>query len=231
VTGLSDHTSSNREVLDNFYGGARITTGDTTTSRGAFMTAVLDHQARVAAVAPIVGTTTVTGTAFDPNGYPLAGIEIRLYDDGPGDGSLVDTATTDDAGRYRFTKVLTDGTDSYRFEAEDMTGSHVSSCSPSFVVKAGVTATHDLTLKVAGIIQGRVATQHVVLVTADGKHAGGEVTVSSNGTFRLGGLPAGTYTVTFQDLAESDRQAQTTVKVAAGRTTTLKARTLSNRRG
>jgi 5-hydroxyisourate hydrolase-like protein (transthyretin family) len=194
------------------------------------MTAVLDHQARVV-VAPTVGTATVTGTAFDPNGYPLAGIEIRLYDDGARDGSLVDTTTTDDAGRYRFTKVLTDGTDSYRFEAEDMTGNHVFSCSPSFVVKAGVTANHDLTMKVAGIIRGRVATQHVVLVTADGRHAGGEVTVSSNGTFRLGGLPAGTYTVTFQELAEPDRRAQTTVKVAAGRTTTLKARTLSNRRG
>jgi hypothetical protein len=189
------------------------------------MTALLAHSNRVAT--RTVGTTTVTGTIYDPSGYPLAGIEIRLYDGGPADGSLVETTTTDDAGRYRFAKVLTDGTDHYRFEAEDLTGNHVYVCSGSFATEAGVPTTQDLTMKAAGVIRGKVTSSHAVLVTADSKTTGGEVTVSANGTFRLGGLPAGTYIVNFVDLVESQCKGQTTVKVVAGQTATLKARTLS----
>lgn len=193
------------------------------------MTALLAHNARIAAPAPTVGTTTVTGTISDPSGYPLAGIEIRLYDGGSCDGSLVESTTTDDAGSYRFARVLTDGTDTYRFEADDLTGNHVFACSPALATEAGVPTIHDLTMKAAGIIRGKVTTEHVVLVTADSRHSGSEVTVSANGTFRLGGLPAGTYTVNFVDLTDSECKGQTTVKVLAGQTTTLKARTLSSR--
>ena len=175
-----------------------------------------------------VGTTTVTGTIFDPDGYPLAGIEIRLYDGGPGDGSLVETTTTDDAGRYRFGRVLTDGTDSYRVEADDLTGNHVYACSARFVAEVGVAAAHDLTLLSAGIIRGKATAQHAVLVTADGRHTCGESTVSPRGTFQLGGLLPGTYTVTFRDPAGTPLGETLKIKVIAGSTTTLPG--LSSRR-
>jgi hypothetical protein len=191
------------------------------------MTAVLAHHARAATHAT-VGTTTITGTISDPKGYPLAGITVRLYDDGAHDGSLVDTTTTDDAGCYRFTTVLTDDTDRYRFEADDMTGNHVSNCSPAFTVMVGIIATHDLTLKVAGIIQGKVASGNQVFVTAEGKRWCGEAGVASNGAFRLAGLPAGTYTVSFHDPSETFDLPK--VKVTAGKTTTLKPQAFSSRR-
>lgn len=178
-----------------------------------------------------VGTTTVTGTIYDPSGYPLAGIEIRLYDGGPRDGSLVETTTTDDAGCYRFAKVLTDGMDSYRFEADDMTGHHVYAGSPSFVVKVGVTATHDLTMRVAGIIQGNVDTsRESVLVIAEALHWSAEAAVSAAGTFRLVGLPAGIYDVTLRDTSGPVDLGVAKVKVTAGRTTTLMPQWISSRR-
>jgi hypothetical protein len=172
---------------------------------------------------------TINGTICDPEGYPLAGITIRLYDDGH--GSLVDTTTTDDAGHYRFTNVLNGGADRYRFEADDMTGRHVYCGSPSFVVKAGVTATHHLTMRIAGIIQGKVATEgNGVIVAAEAEHWAGEATVSPNGAFRLGGLAPGTYTVTLRDLSETTGTDVLKVKVTAGKTTTLKPQKLSSLR-
>lgn len=176
-----------------------------------------------------VSTGTITGTISDPQGYPLAGITIRLYDDGH--GTLVDTTTTDDAGCYRFTNVLTDYAGRYRFEADDMTGCHVYCGSPSFVVKAGVTATHHLTMRIAGIIQGKIATEGKrVVVTAEAEHWAGEATVSPNGTFRLAGLAPGTYAVTFRALSRTTGTEVLKVKVTAGKTMTLKPQKLSSLR-
>lgn len=170
---------------------------------------------------------TIKGTISDTDGYPLAGITIRLYDDG--DGSLVDTTTTDDAGSYLFTNVLTRGAARYRFEADDMTGSHVYCGSPAFVVTAGAPAIHHLTMRIAGIIQGRVATEgKCVIVAAEAEHWAGEATVSPNGAFRLGGLAPGTYTVRFRDLSETTGTDVPKVKVTAGKAMTLKPQKLSS---
>lgn len=180
-----------------------------------------------ASPAPVI----IKGTISDTSGYPLAGITIRLYDDGPDGGSLVSTTTTDDAGSYLFTNVLTRGADRYRFEADDMTGCHVYCGSPSFVVTAGVTATHDLTMRTAGIIQGNVAAEGTcVIVAAEAEHWAGEATVSANGAFRLGGLAPGTYTVRFRDLSETTGTEVLKVRVTAGKTMTLKPQKLSSLR-
>ena len=208
----------------------------------------------MATAARVASTGTVTGTISDPGGYPLAGITIRLYDDGPDDGSVVGTATTNGAGRYTFSKVATKGKDSYRFEANDPSGAHIYTYSPTFFVRPGETTNKGATMKIAGFIQGKVFTKdgddsapasHVV-VTADGTREGGDVKVSAKGAFRLGGLPTGTYTVNFQDSSErfapicynhvrmTDKgcgKGTVKVKVTAGKTTTLKRQVLDHRLG
>jgi protocatechuate 3,4-dioxygenase beta subunit len=209
--------------------------------------------AAIATAAAETGPGTITGTISDPSGYPLAGITVRLYDDGPDDGSLVGTATTTDAGRYRFSHVRTDGDDVYRFEAKDNPGGHVYSYSKSFPVAADKTTTSNLKMKIAGFIQGAVTTKDGsapaqpgkhVYVDADGKSESGSALVSANGKFRLGGLSAGTYTLSFQDSTETFAPqcysnvrmvddngcaGTTKVTVTAGKATTIKAQVLNHR--
>lgn len=200
-------------------------------------------------------TGNITGTISDPSGYPLSGVTVRLWDNGPDEGSLVATTTTDSAGRYRFSNVATDGDDAYRFEAEDLSGAHIYTYSGTFVVPADKTTTYNKTMKLAGFIQGKVSTKdgtaaavpaRNVVVEADGSDVALDVKVSAKGYFRLGGLPTGTYRVRFKDSAGKFTTTcynnvrtinggrcpgMTTVAVTAGKTTTLKPQVLSHRLG
>ncbi len=81
--------------------------------------------AAIATTSAAATTDTITGTITDSSGYPLPGITIRLFDDGPDEGSLVDTTTTNTAGRYRFTGVQAESGETYRLEGTDPTGAHV----------------------------------------------------------------------------------------------------------
>lgn len=211
--------------------------------------------AAIATTSATSTTGTITGTISDPSAYPLSGITVQLWDNGPDEGSLVATTTTDSAGRYRFANVATDGDDAYRFEARDTSGAHIDLYSGTFPIAAGKTTTHDGTMKVAGFIQGKVSTKDGtaaaqpaknVVVEAEGGDTSQDVKVSAKGFFRLGKLPTGTYTVRFQDSTEKFSgkcynnvpmsyngrcPGATTVSVTAGKTTTLKPQVLDHKLG
>ena len=145
-----------------------------------------------------VASATITGTVSDPSGYPLAGITVVLFEGGRGEEVMrLDTTTTDDIGGYRFTRVHATAGDDCRVEATDESGAHVSTCS-TFAVGADAT-THHTTMSVAGQVQGTVVVQDGsttrpathVCVTAAGENVVQAVNVSAKGTFRIGGLAAG----------------------------------------
>ncbi len=186
---------------------------------------------------PVVpATVSVAGTISDPGGYPLAGIEIALYEVGSDDGVRLDTTITDDVGGYRFARVRATAGDDYRLEARDDSGAHVFTCS-TFAIGSDPT-THHTIMPVAGYVQGKVFTQNGstpaqpathVSVTAAGAYVVQAVNVSAKGTFRIGGLPAGKYTLLFHDDVHLDDAVSAhwmSVAVAAGRTTTIEDRVL-----
>lgn len=183
-------------------------------------------------------TVAVAGTISDPEGYPLAGITVALFANGRDEGVRIETTTTDDVGGYRFTRMHATVGDDYRVETTDPSGAHVFSRS-IVTINSGPVTTHHRTIQVAGHIQGTVRTQDdrarvqsstEVCVTATGEHTGQAVNVSARGRFRIGGLPAGEYAVTFHasDPGLTDLP-PTLVTVTAGRTTTLEERVLPTR--
>jgi hypothetical protein len=213
------------------------------------------------AVGPATATTsagtdiTITGRIADPDGYPLGGVTVRLFDNGPDDGSVVATATTNEVGRFRFPKAPSSPADTYWLVADDQSGYHRSAQTQFFTAEPGQTTTRNLTMKNAGIIQGIVRTKvrdepsrpakHVE-VWAEGTKGGNSVKVSANGRFRLGGLPTGVYTLTFEDTTGefattcyddvlqvdwSCPEGTATVKVTAGRVTTIDKQVLDQRHG
>ena len=152
-------------------------------------------------------TGTITGTISDPGGYPLAGIKVKLFKDGADEGTYVGTATTNDAGRYRFTGVQAKAGDPFWFGATDSSGAHVYAYS-AFNVGSGTVTTKNRTMPIAGFIQGKVSTKDGtaaakpgthVYVTAYGTDTVASAQVSARGTFRIGGLPAGSYVVELID--------------------------------
>lgn len=210
--------------------------------------------AAIATTSALTTTTiTLTGTISDPSGYPLANIKILLFKDGTDEGTLIGTTTTNSAGRYRFTGVqLVEGDTDYRLEATDGSGAHVFRSS-SLNVGSGTTTTHNVTMLIAGFIQGKVSTQDGdapaqpakhVYVTAYGANAIGEANVSARGKFRIGGLPAGKYFLAFQgDAAFRDQcysnilkgtegcegtTGATQVTVTAGQATTITPQVLNH---
>ncbi|KQV75117.1 hypothetical protein ASC61_08940 [Aeromicrobium sp. Root344] len=182
-------------------------------------------------------TVAITGTISDPEGYPLAGILVALFANGRDEGVRVETATTDDIGGYRFTRIHTTVGDDYRVETTDPSGAHVFSRS-IVTITSGPTTTHHRTVQVAGHIQGTVTTRDAhrlqsgteVCVTASGVGAVHAVNVSARGRFRIGGLPAGEYALTFHDSNPRSAAAPPVlVTVAAGRTTTIEDQVLPPR--
>jgi hypothetical protein len=152
-------------------------------------------------------TVTITGTISDPGGYPLAGIKIELFKDGADEGTYVGTATTNDAGRYRFTGVQAEAGDPFWFGATDSSGAHVYAYS-GFNVGSGTVTTKNRTMSIAGFIQGKVSTKDGtaaaqlgkhVYVTAYGTDTVASAHVSAKGKFRIGGLPAGSYVLELID--------------------------------
>lgn len=163
--------------------------------------------AAIATAAAEPATVTVTGTVSDPSGYPLAGIKVELYKDGPDEGTYIATTTTSDAGRYRFNGVQGKAGDTYRLQGRDPSGAHVALYS-EFKLQAGTVTTNNTTVQLAGFIQGQVSTKKGtaaaqpgkhVLVTAYGERAVETVLVSAKGKFRIGSLPAGTYVLQLND--------------------------------
>ncbi|KQV75116.1 hypothetical protein ASC61_08935 [Aeromicrobium sp. Root344] len=204
--------------------------------------------AAIATTSAAPAGAVVTGTIFDPSGYPLSGITIRLFRDGPDEGTLVDTTRTNDAGRYRFNGVQGASGDSYRIAGTDESGAHVSL--ESTFDLTGTTTTRNATMRLAGFIQGKVSTKIGTApaqratrasVSAESEDAAEGAQVSSKGTFRMGNLPAGTYTLTFLDSAfayqcydnirapfHGSCTRSTKVTVVAGRTTTINPQVLSH---
>jgi len=168
-------------------------------------------------------SAVVTGTISDPSGYPLAGITVALFTEGRDEGTRLDTTTTDDVGGYRFTRRHPVTSDDYRIEATDHTGAHVST-SLTVTLDPDRATPQDLTMPVAGYVQGTVVSRRGlatdVYVTASGEHTTQSAYVTARGTFRIGGLPAGEYAVTFQD-DELVAHEALMVSVTAGRTTTV----------
>ncbi len=147
----------------------------------------------------------------------------------------LDTTTTDDVGGYRFARVHATAGDDYRVEARDDSGAHVFTCSTFTIGSDGTT--HHTTMPVAGYVQGTVVVQDGsttqpathVCVTAAGENVVQAVNVSAKGTFRIGGLPAGKYTLLFHDDVHLDDAVSAhwmSVTVAAGRTTTIEDQVL-----
>lgn len=204
----------------------------------------------MASAAP--GTGKISGTISDPSGYPIAGAQLRLYDSESDDRNLVGTATTDETGRYRFNGIELAGDDEFRFDVNDPSGRHIYGYTTMFPVKKGDTATKNLTMKLGGIIQGKVSTKagsapaqpgkHVNVV-ADTSRSSFDVNASAKGRYRLGGLAAGTYLVSFHESTNAFRaecyhnilmskgvcKGATTVKVTPGKTVTLTSQVLNHK--
>lgn len=213
-------------------------------------------------VAPAQAATThkLTGTVTDSAGYPLAGIDVTLSSH-PADedeSRVVGRARTDTSGRWTFKAAPAVSEKDYFLTVTDPTGRHVEQYTRSFALTRSTTK--DLTLATAGFVQGQVSTKdgsaaakpgstvRVVAISAD-ESATGDAKVAANGRFRMTGLPAGTYEVTFFDSGRtfeglcydgvpypsgSDDEGcpdSTPVVVKAGRTTTLKPQVLTKKLG
>lgn len=220
---------------------------------GTVVTLTVGGAAALTAANAAPGAGTIAGTISDPSGYPLAGVTIRAFDAGGPAG----TTTTNAAGAFRFGGLPTDGEADYRYRATDETGQHLTSSALHIIVKPGTTTTANLSLRLAGIIQGKVYTQHGSAALVPGKNIqvaadvgtdGGvsrSVIVSAKGGFRLGGLPTGSYYVSFDDVTQEYDEACynnirrtkqgcvgiTKVSVTAGKTTTLSRQVLNHRLG
>ncbi|MEJ7635471.1 carboxypeptidase-like regulatory domain-containing protein [Aeromicrobium sp.] len=210
-------------------------TSQTTSEAAARATAMATTPAALTAV-------TITGTISDPEGFPLPGITVALAEQGPDESPYVGSTTTDDAGAYRFTRLRAAVGDSYRVEATDDSGSHVSTCS-TVEVKSGAMTKHHATMSIAGHIQGRVTSHEGgapdqpathVCVTAESESAVHAVHVSAMGTFRIGGLSAGDYLLAFHDTditGDEARPRSMWVTVTPGRATTIDDQVLTHPTG
>ncbi|MBI3978056.1 MAG: carboxypeptidase regulatory-like domain-containing protein [Chloroflexi bacterium] len=173
-------------------------------------------------VGPITLTLPmITGTVRLPDGTAAAGVAVRLR---PQSGAGGAVAVTNDQGRFRFPRVP-DG--SYQIEVNLSLGSPYSAPQPTQVVVSGGQATPSsveillTSPQIVGIVKnpegGNVPYTGVSVRTAGGLTTLGTAT-DGQGTFRLGGLPDGTYSL--QALAPPDssygKSLPLTVTVAAG---------------
>jgi len=203
------------------------------------------------ATAAPAGTATITATVKDSDGSRLAGVKVQVIESDVDDGHTVATRTSDARGRISVEGVKVTSFPYYLY-AHDPTGRHQDRYSTTFQLKAGQTVRRTVTMKPAAIITGRLvekdgdavtpAAGAIVSAEGDGDH--GDAVVRKNGSFRIGGLAGGTYTVSFQD-ADSEYAMEcydekpfdeeracadaTRVTVKAGTTKTVKRQTLNHR--
>lgn len=220
------------------------------------------------AVTADAATTTirVTGTISDRGGYPLAGMTVQLVraDHEESDFAAV---TSGRAGEFTTPKIPVDASTTYVLEVSDPTGRHRTAHSKEFAAVAA-NRRQNVTMADAALIRGKVSTKDgdlvrpakSILVEAHGTTVGGQdadafTFTSSRGGFVLGGLPGGTYTLTFTDYdedgsrpgprfsticydnvpitdVEPDRcDGSTLVRVAAGAVRTLHPQVMDHRLG
>lgn len=170
-------------------------------------------------------------------------------------------------GDFGTPKIPVDATMKYLLEVTDPTGRHRTAYSKEFAATAA-NRKQNVTMADAAVIRGKVTTKDGdvarpatrILVEANGTDSGGRPAggfsfTSSKGAFSMGGLPSGTYSLTFVDYdedgtregplfrticydnvpltsVEPDRCAGATqVKVTAGKVMTINPQVLDDRLG
>lgn len=148
-------------------------------------------------------TVKPTGTVYDKTGHPLADIRVELWRDGADEGDLVAVRRSTDTGRFTFPAIPKSSTTQYYLSAKDLTGHHVDALASPYIPTTATTP--DIKMATAGFIVGKVS-KNVdgktvpsanVDVLAMGDLTAGDVRTAANGTFRIGGLRAGTYVLSF----------------------------------
>lgn len=157
--------------------------------------------------------SVVSGTVSAPGDRTVEGVEIRLIAETGEDGTWVGQVTTDAAGRFAFDDVAVQA-DTYVLRATDPEGRLVDRWSRPFALDDG--NGQNLRLARAAVIEGTVLVDRVgelspadgAFVTVAGDSTGlWDTTTGNDGTYRLGGIPAGHYTlvVQFEDSPNVER--------------------------
>jgi len=162
-------------------------------------------------------TGNVTGTVTNASAAGLAGIAVDAYRaNGPGNWEWVSYTPTDADGAYRLGGLPTG---SYVIEFRDDSGVYVRQCynnkpsrdeADAVAVTAGQTTSGiNATLAPAGGVSGAVTNASAAglggifvvayLVNSSGWDWINSVQTGADGTYSLGGLPAGSYRVEFRD--------------------------------
>lgn len=159
---------------------------------------------------------TVTGTVTDLSGTPLGGICVAATDPF---GNAVTTVTTTSKGTYAITG-LTPGSYQVRFE-ECANAAHLTQwyngrtvlASADFVTvtAGGTTAGINASLGMGGTITGLVTNTsgsplpNICVHAQDSRgHFADSLATGKTGTYSVGGLPTGSYVVSFSDCPASD---------------------------
>ncbi len=197
--------------------------------------------------APAATTVKPTGKVYNKAGKPLKGIRVELWRDGADEGTFIASRRTSKSGRYTFPAVPKSTKARYYLRATDPGGRYVAKQSKSFAPKKAkapriaMTKAGTITGKVLKRVDGQLVPGTKVEVMALGTSSAGETTVAADGTFRIGSLPAGTYTVTFvglpagfadtcydNKLPRDGCEHATKVAVKSGKVTKLKQQVLGN---
>ena len=225
-----------------------------------------------ALAATTAATTTaakiqITGTVSDRAGYPLEGMIVQVVRADHEESDFAE-ARTFVKGIFTTPKIPVDAGTKYLLEVTDPTGRHLTAYSKEFAATAA-NRKQNVAMADAAVIRGKVSTKDGDIVRpatgilielngtdSAGNPVGGATTFTSiKGAFSMGGLPSGTYSLTFLDYdedgtrvgplfrticydnvpltaVEPDRcTGATTVKVTAGKVTTIHPQVLDHRLG
>jgi hypothetical protein len=225
-----------------------------------------------AAVAATTAGTTgateiqITGTVSDRGGYPLEGMIVQVVRADHEESDFAETRTYV-GGKFGTPKIPVDSTMNYLLEVTDPTGRHQKAYSKEFAATAA-NRKQNVTMADAAVIRGKVTTKDGDVVRpatsifveaqgtdSGGRPAGGFTFTSSKGAFSMGGLPSGTYSLTFLDYDEENTRegplfqticydnvpltavepdrcdGATLVKVTAGKVTTINPQVLDHKLG
>lgn len=164
---------------------------------------------------------SVKGTVVAADSTPIAGLTVYLTATA-GDADHYDRrtkTTTSSKGTYSFSGFSYDPEDSYRVLVVDPKHRYVSTVRDFSPGSAGKTVTRNVTMKPAGSLTGKITradgkTPTTTRVVLDGPNVDigtpdkpvpaydDDNGVRSDGTYRFVGLPAGDYTVRFDDPTE-----------------------------